>query len=359
MTKANGGSRQAYADRLRVLAMLAVIVIHVSAGWMEALPVGTADWTALNVWNSLSRWSVPVFVMCSGMFLLDPKKDLSLSTLFFRYLLRMAAALLFWGMAYFLLHQGLAGKLSLLSIPQALYAVMLGNTETHLWYLPMMAGLYLLTPLLRAFVRGAGQRDFHWFFLLYLLLMMVLPLFLRLRGSQTVELYANRMNLNFTLAYPPLAYVGYFLGGYYLRAYPLNPPARAAVLLLGAGGGAATIWGTALLSHRAGGLDIILYSYLSPGVCAMAVAVFVLFQSLPEPEGRRTAGRWAGPIAACGFGVYLSHVAALTLLRYFGLATPSIPTAAAVPLLTLVIFLPSFALSWLLRKLPVIGRYLT
>ena len=91
------GGRLVYADLLRVAAMLAVIVIHVSAGWLESLPVGTADWHALNLWNSLTRWAVPVFVMCSGMFLLDPKKSLSLPTLFFRYFLRMVTALFFWG----------------------------------------------------------------------------------------------------------------------------------------------------------------------------------------------------------------------------------------------------------------------
>ena len=37
----------------------------------------------------------------------------------------------------------------------------------------------------------------------------------------------------------------------------------------------------------------------------------------------------------------------------------AIPAAVAVPLLTIVIFIPSYALSWLLHKLPVVGRYLT
>ena len=107
------GGRLVYADLMRVAAMLAVIVIHVSAGWLESLPVGTADWHALNLWNSLTRWAVPVFVMCSGMFLLDPKKSLSLPTLFFRYFLRLVTALLFWGVAYHLLYDLLDGALTL------------------------------------------------------------------------------------------------------------------------------------------------------------------------------------------------------------------------------------------------------
>ena len=74
MARTNEGGRLAYAELLRVVAMLAVIVLHVSGGWLESLPVGTTDWHALNMWDSLCRWCVPVFVMCSGMFLLDPKR---------------------------------------------------------------------------------------------------------------------------------------------------------------------------------------------------------------------------------------------------------------------------------------------
>ena len=64
-------------------------------------------------------------------------------------------------------------------------------------------------------------------------------------------------------------------------------------------------------------------------------------------------------MAACGFGVYLCHVMFLILLRHFGLAIPPIPAAVGVPLLVLAIFLPSYALAWLLHRVPVVGPYLT
>lgn len=359
MGKSSEGGRLAYADLLRVAAMLAVIVLHVSAGWLESLPVGTADWHALNIWNGLSRWCVPVFVMCSGMFLLDPKKGISWPALFFRYILRMVTALLFWGVAYVLLHRLSSGPLHLEYLPQALYAVVLGNTETHLWFLTMMIGLYLLTPVLRAFVRGAKQSDFHWFFLVYFFFMTVLPLLLRLRGSQTAALYAQRLYLDFTLAAPPLAYVGYFVAGYYFKTYTLNRLAEGLIYLLGIAGAAATVMGTTVLSRQAGGLDVTLYSYLTPNVLAMSAAIFVLFRYVLGVSDERSRKQRLGGMAEAGFGVYLSHVAFLVLLRHFGLATPPIPAAIAVPLLVLAIFLPSFALSWLIHKLPFVGRYLT
>ena len=52
----------------------------------------------------------------------------------------------------------------------------------------MLLGLYLVTPVLRAFVRGAGRGDFHWFFLLVFVFTFLLPTLLRLRPSQTVSL---------------------------------------------------------------------------------------------------------------------------------------------------------------------------
>ena len=352
------GGRLVYADLLRVAAMLAVIVIHVSGGWLESLPVGTAGWQALNVWNSLTRWAVPIFVMCSGMFLLDPKRALPLPTLIFHHFLRLVTALLFWGVAYHLLYALLDGTLRLQSIPQALYAVVLGNTETHLWFLTMLMGLYLLTPLLRAFLRGASRGDLHWFLLLYFLLMMVLPLVLRLRGSQTATYYADHLYLNFTLSNPPLAFVGYYVAGYYLKTYTLGRVAEWLIYLLGIAAAVATVGGTALLSARAGSLDMTFYSYLTPNICAMSVAVFVLFRYVLGVSDEPSRKGWVSAMSGCGFGVFLSHVIFLILLRRFGMTALPIPTAVAVPLLTLMVFLPSFALSWLLNRLPVVGRYL-
>lgn len=243
----------------------------------------------------------------------------------------------------------------------ALYAVVLGSVPTHLWFLYMVAGLYLLTPLLRAFVRGARRSDFHWFFLVVFLFVYVLPLFLRLRGSQTVELYANKLYLNFTLAYPPLAYVGYFVAGYYLKEYTLGRVAEGLIYVLGVAGAAATVWGSAALNagNGPGEFNGLMMSYLTPNVCAMSVAVFVLFRYVLGLSDERSRRARVSHAADYTFGVYLVHVVFLTLLRYFGLSNPPITPALAVPLLTLAIAVPSFAVSWLLHKIPVVGRYIT
>jgi surface polysaccharide O-acyltransferase-like enzyme len=349
-----GSGRVAYADLLRVFAATAVIVLHVSGGWLGAVSVVSSDFVVLNLWDGLCRWCVPVFVMLSGMFLLDPKHALSPPSLL-RHMLRLAAAFVFWGMFYLLLHRYLeSGSVSLTDWSAAFHSLLRGNTEQHLWFLPMMLGLYLITPVLRAFVQGARQGSFLWFFLLTAVFTFILPTLLALRPSQTLSLWYGRLQLHLVLGY-----VGYYVLGYYLQAFTINRFVEYLIYLCGVLGAVGTVWGTLILSRRAGGLVDTLYSYFSPNVAAMAVAVLVLSRYVLGVSDERSRREHLSRAAAYSFGVYLVHVAFLLLLREHGLSTPSVGPLAGVPLVSLAILIPSFFVSWLLHHIPLVGRYLT
>ena len=67
--------RLVYMDWLRVLATIAVVTIHVSAGYVSVLDANNASrWMAGNLFESISRASVPIFVMISGALLLKGQK---------------------------------------------------------------------------------------------------------------------------------------------------------------------------------------------------------------------------------------------------------------------------------------------
>ena len=53
------------------------------------------------------------------------------------------------------------------------------------------------------------------------------------------------------------------------------------------------------------------------------------------------------------------HDLFLMLLRHFGITTLSFAPALAVPVLAAAVFFASFFVSWLLSKLPFLGRWLT
>ena len=64
-----------WIHRLRVWAALAVIALHVSGAAFRAYPgAPTFRWLDANLWNSGTRWAVPVYVILSGYLLLAPEQ---------------------------------------------------------------------------------------------------------------------------------------------------------------------------------------------------------------------------------------------------------------------------------------------
>ncbi len=353
----DGGGRLAYADLLRVTAAFAVVVLHLSGAWLGQAPVGSGAWTALCTYDALVRWCVPVFVMLSGAFLLDPQKQVGAKEIALRYIPRVLAALLVWGSLYALLDYGLTGgRPTWAGVRAALGHVLRADTHYHLWFLYAVAGLYLVTPILRAFVRGAGRGSFHGFFLLALLFAGVLPTLGALFPQRMAVPLAWAGQLRVQVV---LGYTGYYLAGYYLKSYTLGRAAEFTSYALGVLGAAVTIGGTRALSVRAGAFNDILFGYFSPNVACMAVAVFVLFRYVLGVSDERSRRQRLGGLAKITFGVYLVHDFFIQLLRHFGITTLSFSPALSVFVLSAGVFLASVLVVWPLSKVPLLGRYLT
>ena len=130
--------RTAYFDWLRVAAALAVMMIHVCAQHWYDTDVNGAAWRSFNLIDSLVSCAVPIFVMISGALFLN--REIPLSKLLSKYCLRMLAAYFFWSLIYALFEA---------KSPAAALALTLRG-HFHMWFLPMIIGLYLCVPLFRA-----------------------------------------------------------------------------------------------------------------------------------------------------------------------------------------------------------------
>lgn len=87
-------------DRLRIYAVICVIVLHASStGWSQLSPA-SLGWQICNVYDSLVRFCVPVLFMLSGVFFLDSGRSYPLRKLFGHNVLRLLTAYLFWDFAY-------------------------------------------------------------------------------------------------------------------------------------------------------------------------------------------------------------------------------------------------------------------
>lgn len=133
-----------WLDFLRVLSILAVVTIHVSTQNWESVAAGSVSNMVFATFDGLSRFAVPVFVMISGALMLN--RDLGFKKCLTK-IGRLLIVWVFWCVFYagFSLAVG-KGK------EAALHDLIFGHF--HMWFLPMIAALYLVTPVLRLLVKN-------------------------------------------------------------------------------------------------------------------------------------------------------------------------------------------------------------
>ena len=337
--------RVLYFDALRVFASLAVMVLHLAAQHWADADIGGAAWRAFNGWNAAVRWCVPVFVMISGALFLE--RPVPLKKLYGRHVLRIAVAFVFWSGVYALVSFRRYG------LSQQQFTAEWLQGHYHLWFLYMIAGLYLVTPLLRALIRSEAL--LRYFLLLSLIFCFALPEFASLL---TLYLPILGSALNVALGYADLRFVmgfsGYFVLGYYLNRRALSGREEAAIYTLGILGFLFTLLGTQVISNRTGAANVLLYGYCTVNVLCEAAAVFTLFK-----QHCNVGSRLLGALSAASFGAYLIHALVIDTLQFrFGIDTLSMPPLLSVPALAVVTFAVAYALALVLRKIPVVRDYL-
>lgn len=342
-------SRTVYLDYLRVFATFAVMILHLSAQKWYVADVNSLDWKTFNFFNSMVRWSVPVFVMISGALFLE--KDIPVKKIFSKYVARLLIAFLFWSAVYACFEKGDTGD-------TLAHILTLLRGHYHMWFILMIGGLYISLPLLKAMI-GRAER-LKYYLLLAFLFAFVQPEMLNLAGNfapETIKrlvqtLYANANDMNMHLV---LGYTGYFILGYYLNKAKLNRAQRTVIYLLGVLGCAATILLSLIVSLRTQKGCGTYYNYLTVNVLLESLAVFTWFQYHPyRPKGRPLIVK----LSKLSFGAYLVHALLIEQLdSRFGVNTQSFNAVLAILGIGLLVFLVSFALSLLCSLIPVVKKY--
>ena len=87
--------RVPYTDALRVAGAFGVVVIHVTGDGVVVISTQpTRAWWFCLTLETLSRWAVLIFVMASGLLLLNPSKEETPGQFYSRRLRRLAAPML-------------------------------------------------------------------------------------------------------------------------------------------------------------------------------------------------------------------------------------------------------------------------
>ena len=150
--------RVTYFDWLRGAATIAVVVLHMFNKMLTDHPVSELGVPLVITWTELqlvfTRWAVPVFLMITGALLLDPNRRIGWDKIG-RYVARMLAVLVIFCPVYSCMS---AKAISFAAIVDGLRKAATQDSWDHLWYVYALIGLYVLTPVLAAYVRATTPR---------------------------------------------------------------------------------------------------------------------------------------------------------------------------------------------------------
>jgi surface polysaccharide O-acyltransferase-like enzyme len=340
-----------WLDLARVLAIVAVVMVHetgAAVGFRGPGVPASPAWWAANVLDAASRWCVPVFLMVSGTLLLDPGRASPPGAFYRRRLNRVGLPLAVWTAVYLLfrhhvLDQPMTGF-------QAARAVASGAPFLQLYFLYVLAGLYLLTPFLRTALRAMGLREQAW------LAAVLLGLG---AADQALMTFLDIGEHNAATRFVP--YLGYYVAGRVLRQVPRDPRlTRAAVAAV-----PVSVVVTAALAAVAasggrgwGPAGEYVYSYMSPWVVALSLATFWLLRVAgTRPGDRWRPGRRTARLSGLAFGIFLVHA----LFFYPLVRDWQVPTALGPYLVTLtwhvlVTLVASALVTVALRRIPLLRR---
>lgn len=342
--------RFAALDWLRFLACVLVIVQHVTEFYYvspEFTPARTDNTFIVGLFNSLSRTSVPLFVIISG-FLLLPMKQ-STSDFFKRRFTRILYPFLIWSVVYSI-YWALKNEISFIRWIQNLLQIPICYEAEHLWYIYMLIGLYLLVPVLSPWLKSVSRRELEGYLGIWLFTTF-LPYIRLIFPTIGADVFFNPSPTFYYFS----GFVGYFLLGHYFRRYRTLSSLQSVLAV--AVGWVAT---SSIFIYQLFNCDTIEQLELGWGFCTfnvvlMCMGVFSLMLKIKD-TAKGVVGRFVSSVSVLSYGIYLVHV--LWLRLYMGIFMPMFDSVVWVALLVVPsTFISSYLTIRLLKLLPF-NKYL-
>lgn len=206
-------------DLLRIVACVMVVVMH------SPIPSDNSDGIILS---SLSYFTAPcigLFFMVSGALILPPPiaSESNTALPFLRKRLkRVLMPTLVWTLFYIAV-KWFDGNMTPCEVLTSILSIPF-SAQGHgvLWFMYTLMGLYLITPILHAWLRNASEREIRFYLLLWIVAMCypLLQMFVKVNDTSTGILYYFS------------GYVGYFVLGYWLQCYGEQLSYKVAALLM-------------------------------------------------------------------------------------------------------------------------------
>lgn len=343
----NANERSLYLDLLRIIGSIFVVGVHVVAQNFEKIEVGgvTTRWGVYNIFGSFFRIGVPIFVMISGSIFLNSSYNVNLHKVRQKSI-RLLKCYAFWALIYSVFYKVFADT----PLSKTFFE------GKHLWFLPMIIGLYAITPFLKEIIKDEILEryllilGFSFGFLAPTIFTIAEDFFPSYTVIKEIHVFVN----NFYI-YLPLGYTFYFLLGHKIsNGNSITDSKWVYIFMLVSG-----FCITALLTYYCSLPNHVItqdfYDYLTINVCAESVGLFQLIRMAFKRTYRVKEHRFLHVWSRETLGVYILHVMILAAFKYFGISTLSFSPIASIIIMMSFVYASSFIISLIIRKIPIIN----
>jgi surface polysaccharide O-acyltransferase-like enzyme len=340
-------------DLIRTLAIFLVVLLHSSLMTLQLFPSSSPYWWAASVYKNIALPCVPLFIMLSGALLLQPAKVNEPIRVFLKKRLsRVGLAFAFWTAIYTIWSFYIRNTpITLANVGQSISFDLFSGAYYHFWFIYLIVGLYLITPILRVVIVYGGDKMIRYLILIWFAGVAIVPL---------LEL-AIGFILNgdvFVIG----GWIGYFVLGLYLLKVKLRSAVFYGLLVLGF---VWTIFGVWLMNYPfvSEQRQNFFTDSLTANVIIGSVALFmILLKFRPDwPGSTETVGkRFVRAISRNTLPIFLFHVIILESFErgFFGftLSPLTLNPIFEIPLIAVLTFFITLGLVLIMRKVPILNK---
>lgn len=338
-----------YFDELRALAILLVILIHVSKWFAEVEPIHSFFWCVTTAFCSLGNMGVPLFLMISGALLLNRKHEFK--SFFKRRFSRIFIPFCFW-IVFIMLFKVLVMDHGY-GIEDIISMIFY---EGFVWFIWALFGIYLFYPIINSYVREYSIRGCEYYLIIWFATL----------ALYTIKCFPIK---NVELGYFA-GFLGFFVWGYYLsnKEFKLNDKTMIMVGLL-----------IFLISFL--GYNYCFYyqidlqnNYLTIFPMLEATGVYLMVKYVADYSENHNnesiltrfyyylKDSWIGKIivsiSVCSYGIYFTHYFPIWIVQKIDMVTPIFLRNPFkwVPFLFLISIGFSWGLIYILSRTPYLKK---
>ena len=285
----------------RVVATFGVVVLHVSSNLVDTAALGSLNWWVGHLGDSITRWTVPVFVMISGVLLSQPKYAGDFKLFYSRRLNKILVPFTFWSIFYSCIIYLFSDQA--LSVDTLMYRLVTGNPFYHMWYLYMIVGLYIFIPFINLWIQKMSDAELG-----ALTLLAFVAVALDTWGAYLIGNLTSRLPILWFIDYLPF----YLFGAFFSRPNLAKRIVQMRVKLTTSAFLTIFIGFYFVWDFCGKELALVFYDYRNGVVGLFALSIFSFFYTCPVPSDLKSLTK----LDQVSFGVYLIHPFIIICLLY-------------------------------------------